>query len=410
MSDTKKRHDSDNKPLPVRPGSVGPLSGIRVLDLSAYIAGPYGCTMLADQGAEVIKIEPPDGDNLRKYPSTLEAESRAFLGVNRSKYGLVLDLKQPEGLSALQRLVKKADVLVHNFRPSVPPRLGIAYDQLQTVNPRLIYCAVTGYGETGPLKDNAGYDQVVQTMTGMCAAQGPSGGPPQILYGSIVDYYAAAMVASGVASALYERERSGIGQYVGVSLLRSALTMQSARLIWVDGEPRDIGRDMRSGGVTGIHPTREGHLYISANTPHFWKALCNKVGLPDMAENERYDTVRKRAQRASEILPRLHQALQARSALEWEVLFGQEVPCAAARTIEDMFDFPQAQEENLIATLENPKVGKYRGFTRSIKFGRTPGPEPFAAPSLGQHSDAVMTKEGLSDQEIVRLRANKALL
>jgi len=154
----------------------GPLTGVRLLDLSAYIAGPYGCSLLAEMGAEVIKIEPPDGDNLRKYPSTLPSESRAFLGVNRSKLGLALDLKQPDGQAVLMRLIKKADVLVHNFRPSVPPRLGIDYDKLKEVNPRLIYCAVTGYGETGPLKDNAGLDQVVQTMTGMCSMQGPAGG------------------------------------------------------------------------------------------------------------------------------------------------------------------------------------------------------------------------------------------
>lgn len=184
-----------------RSGPAGPLSGVRVLDLSAYIAGPYGCTLLADQGAEVIKIEPPDGDNLRKYPSTLQEESRAFIGVNRSKLGLCLDLKQPEGLAALLRLVRSADVLVHNFRPGVPRRLGIGFEQLSQLNPRLIYCAVTGYGEKGPLKDKAGYDQVLQTMTGMCALQGKRGGAPEIIYGSVVDYYAAALVAGGVASA-----------------------------------------------------------------------------------------------------------------------------------------------------------------------------------------------------------------
>lgn len=218
-----------------RQGPRGPLSGVRVLDLSAYIAGPYGCSLLADQGADVVKIEPPVGDNLRKYPSTLEAESRAFLGVNRSKWGMVLDLKQEAELAVLLRLVREADVLVHNFRPGVPERLGIGFAQLSAINPRLIYCSVTGYGSKGPLKAKAGYDQVLQTMTGMCAMQGKAGGPPEILYGSVVDYYASALVAGGVASALYEREKSGLGQHVGVSLLRAALTMQSARMVWAEG-------------------------------------------------------------------------------------------------------------------------------------------------------------------------------
>lgn len=366
--------------------SKGPLSGVRVLDLSAYIAGPYGCALLADQGAEVIKIEPPVGDNLRKYPSTLEAESRAFLGVNRSKLGVVLDLKQPRDMVRLLALVRSADVLVHNFRPSVPARLGIAYEQLRAINPRLVYCAVTGYGESGPLREKAGYDQVLQTMTGMCTLQGPAGGPPEILYGSVVDYYAAALVSGGVSSALYEREKSGEGQYVGVSLLRSALAMQSARMVWAESEPREVGRDMRSGGITGLHPTREGWLYISANTPHFWQALCEKTGLQELLA-QRYDSVRKRAQHQREIVPRLHAALATRSALEWEALFGEEVPCAAARAVEDMFDFPQVQAEGMVAQFEHPVAGPYRGFTRGWVFGRTPGPEPFAAPALDQHGE-----------------------
>jgi formyl-CoA transferase len=393
-----------------RSGPPGPLSGVRVLDLSAYIAGPYGCTLLADQGAEVIKIEPPDGDNLRKYPSTLQAESRAFIGVNRSKLGLSLDLKRPEGLAALLRLVSTADVLVHNFRPGVPKRLGIDYEQLSQLNPRLIYCAVTGYGEKGPLKDKAGYDQVLQTMTGMCVLQGKRGGAPEIIYGSVVDYYAAALVSGGVASALYERERSGLGQFVGVSLLRSALTMQSARLVWVDGEPRDIGRDFRSGGITGIHPTRDGYLYISANTPRFWQALCEKVNLPELAKDERYDSVRKRAQHAAEIVPRLHEALHARSALEWEAYFGDDVPCAAARAVEDIFDNEQVLAEDMVTTMEHSLVGKYRGLTRSIKFDRTPGPEPFAAPAFGEHSDAVLADSGCTEHELEQLRRKGAVL
>ncbi|AGW93047.1 MULTISPECIES: CaiB/BaiF CoA transferase family protein [Cupriavidus] len=372
-----------------RAGQPGPLSGVRVLDLSAYIAGPYGCSLLADQGADVIKVEPPVGDNLRKYPSTLAAESRAFLGVNRSKLGVVLDLKNPADLERLLALVRNADVLVHNFRPSVPGRLGIGYEQLIAVNPRLIYCAVTGYGETGPLKDKAGYDQVLQTMTGMCTLQGKHGGPPEILYGSVVDYYASALVAGAVSSALYEREKSGAGQYVGVSLLRAALTMQSARMVWAESEPREIGRDMRSGGITGIHPTRDGYIYISANTPHFWRALCEKTGLADLLSTDRYDSVRKRAEHHGEIVPRLHAALQERSALEWEIIFGEEVPCAAARSVEDMFDFPQVAAEEMLATFDHPVVGRYRGFTRAVKFGRTPGPEPFAAPALDQHGDRV---------------------
>jgi formyl-CoA transferase len=302
------------------------------------------------------------------------------------------------------RLVKTADVLVHNFRPSVPARLGIDYDRLKEINPRLVYCAVTGYGDTGPLKDKAGYDQVLQSMTGICTFQGLGKGKPEITYGSVVDYYAASMLAYGVSSALFNRERTGKGQSIGVSLLRSALTMQSARFIWAEDEPREVERDMRSGGITGIHPTKNGSLYISANTPHFWKDLCELTGMSDLADDQRYDTVRKRAAAAGEIVPKLHEALQARTALEWEELFGERVPCAAVRAIEDMFDHPQVLAEQMVTTLEHPLVGRYKGMGKPIKFSDTPGPASFPAPVIGQHSEEILSQYGYPQQEIDRLK------
>ena len=224
----------------------------------------------------------------------------------------------------------------------------------------------------------------------MCALQGKKDGPPEILYGSIVDYYAASLISTGVASALYEREKSGKGQYVGVSLLRTALTMQSARMIWAQDEPRDVGRDMRSGGITGIHPTKDGYIYISANTPHFWRALCEKVGLFTLVDDERFDSVKKRAAQEGVIVPMLREALSKKAALEWEQIFGEEVPCSAVRQVEDMFDFPQVLAEDMVGNFEHPVAGSYRGFKHPIKFGRTAAPEPFAAPTLGQHNKDIL--------------------
>jgi crotonobetainyl-CoA:carnitine CoA-transferase CaiB-like acyl-CoA transferase len=161
-------------------------------------------------------------------------------------------------------------------------------------------------------------------------------------------------------------------------------------MVWAAGEDLDVGRDMRSGGVTGLHPTREGYLYVSANTPHFWQALCARTGLHALASDPRYDTVRKRAKAAADIVPQLHEALLAHTALEWEAIFGDDVPCAAARRIEDMFEHPQVLAEGLVTTLPHPVVGSYRGVAHPIRFGRTPGPAPFAAPVLGQDNDAVL--------------------
>jgi crotonobetainyl-CoA:carnitine CoA-transferase CaiB-like acyl-CoA transferase len=380
-----------------RPGR-GPLAGVTVLDLSGYVAGPYGCALLGDQGALVVKIEPPEGDNLRNYPSTLARESRAFLGVNRNKLGLGLDLKHPDGLGVLRRLTGVADVLVHNFRPAVPPRLGIDYDRMKAINPRLIYCALTGYGDTGPLRDRAGYDQVLQTMTGIAVEQGKPG-DPQIVYGSAVDFYAASLLAFAVSSALFERSRTGEGQHVRLSLLRSALAMQATRLVWADGEGREVARDMRSGGVTGLHPTKSGSLYISANTPHFWQALCELTGLPELARDPRFDSVRKRAEHAALIVPRIRAALRERTALEWEARFGDRVPCAAARTVEDMFDHPQVASEEILARFEHLTVGGYRGMAHPIRFGRGQ-PAPVTAPALGQHSRQILGWLGYGDEDI----------
>ena len=204
-----------------------------------------------------------------------------------------------------------------------------------------------------------------------------------------MDYYAAALVAAGVASALFERTRSGAGQYVGVSLLRSAMTMQSARMIQGPGERHDISRDMRSGGITGLHPTADGWLYLSANTPHFWRALCERLGLPELASDPRYDTVKKRAVHADDLVKQLRTVLRERSAEAWETLLADAVPCSVVRSVEDMFDHPQVAAEGLMARIEHPTLGSYQGVTRPIRYSRTPGPDPFAAPLLDEDGAAL---------------------
>jgi formyl-CoA transferase len=237
-------------------------------------------------------------------------------------------------------------------------------------------------------------------MTGICVEQGRPG-DPAIVYGSAVDFYAASLLAFAVSSALFERSRTGEGRQVGVSLLRSALTMQSARLVWADCEGRDVARDLRSGGITGLHPTKRGSLYVSANTPHFWKALCELTGLPELAADPRYDTVRKRAAQAGEIVPMIRAALAARTAVEWEALLCERVPCAAARAVEDMFDHPQVAAEGILATFEHARIGRYRGLAHPIDFGA--GPAPVAAPALGQHSREILSGLGYADEEVERL-------
>ncbi len=384
--------------------AAGPLTGVTVLDLCSYLAGPYGCTLLADLGATVIKIESPQGDMLRQFPSSLAGESRFFLGTNRGKRALSLDLKQPEGLAVLHRMVETADVLVENFRPSVPARLGIDYPRLKPINPRLVYCGLTGYGDSGPLSEKGGFDQVLQCLSGMALFQG--GGPdrPQLVLGSVLDYFTSALLAYGVAAALFKRELSGVGQYLSLSLLRSALTIQAGRFVWADSEGREVARDSGAGGLTGIHPTENGALYISVHSNHFFAALCELIGRPELARDPRCATMRSRAAHAAELVPELRAALALRSAPEWEEIFGERVPCAAVRPIEDMFDHPQIIAEDLVATLDHPVVGRYRTMTKPIKLADTPGPPPRPSPTFGQHSDEILAEHGYSAAEISALR------
>jgi len=391
-------------------GAAGPLDGVTVLDLCSYLAGPYGCTLLADLGASVIKIESPQCDMLRQFPSSLAGESRFFLGTNRGKRALALDLKRPEGLAVLRRLVKTADVLVENFRPSVPARLGIDYPRLKAISPRLIYCGLTGYGDRGPLSEKGGFDQVLQCLSGIAVFQGAASGAPEVVLGSVLDYFTSALLAYGVAAALYHRERNGRGQYLSLSLLRSALTIQAGRFVWAESEGRDVVRDSGTGGLTGIHPTREGWFYISVHSNHFFAALCELIGWPELACDPRCATMRSRAEHTAELVPEVRSALAPRTAHEWEELFGERVPCAAVRPIEDMFDHPQVLAEDLVATLDHPQVGRYRAMKEPVKFSETPGPAPTPAPTFGQHSDEILTGCGYSAEEIAALRRLSVVL
>lgn len=391
-----------------RDAGPGVLAGVKVLDLSAYVAGPYGCTLLADLGADVVKVEPPQGDNLRNYPSTLEGECRFFVGANRGKRSVVLDLKHPDGLELLLSLADDADVLVHNFRSGVAERLGIGWETLRLRNPRLVYASLSGYGETGPMRETAGFDQVLQTMTGITVGQADPGAPPQLVHGSVVDYYAASLLALGVTGALYERERTGSGQRVTTSLLASALSMQSGRFVWGPGETAQTDRNLRSTGVNGLYATRDGYVYLQATTTHFWQTLCRLIGCDDLAEDPELDTVRKRTARAAEIGARIGRALAHRTTEEWRTILAPHVPFAVASGIEAMFDHPQVIDQGLVAEYAHATLGRYRGFRGPIAFDGALG-RPRASPALGEHTDEVLHEAGLSAERIAALRAAGAI-
>ncbi len=383
------------------------LSDVIVLDLTSYLAGPYGATLLGDLGANVIKVEAPGGDMMRHYPSSLDGESRAYVGSNRNKRAIVVDLKSAEGLGVFDRFLASADVVVQNFRPGVAERLSLGYERLVKINPRLIYCSLTGFGTSGPMVDHPGFDQVLQSMSGIAAAQGADEGEPHVVWGSVVDYYAASMVAFAVCGALYARERTGQPQLIETSLLRSALALQAGRMVWALDEPREVSRDLRGGRLAGIHPTKEGHLYVQAQSPPFWRALCELADLNGLADDPRYDDMRKRKAHEDELVPILRSALARRTAVEWEKIFESKVPCSVVRPIEDMFDHPQVLDQGLIATHQHPTLGSYRTMTGPVRLqsGRDDRPDR-RAPLIGEHTDELLAERGYTAADIQMLRAH----
>lgn len=386
-----------------------PLEGITVLDFTSYIAGPFCPTMLADMGANVIKIEAHSGDPTREFPSSLAGGSRTFEGVNRNKKGLCLDLKQPAGREVVYRLVQQADVIVENFRPGIAERLGIGYDDLRQRQPRLIYCAVSGYGSEGPLHTKPGFDQVLQTMTGIAAAQGRSLGRPQLVGGSIVDYFAAMLATYGVMLALFVRERTGIGQRVDTSLLAAALAMQAGRFVASEQEPLETERDLDT-GISGLYQCQDGYIYVSAHIAKFWEALCQTLDLAALAADPRYDTMRKRTERVAELRQQFAQVFRTRPAAEWESLLEQAgVPSAKANPIHTMFAHPQVLANQLIAHVAHPLLGQLALVGVPIKLSVTPGQVHSAAPVLGQHTEDILQRLGYDAQEITALRAAKVI-
>jgi len=384
--------------------AFGVLSDVRVLDLSSYLAGPYACTLLADLGADVIKVEPPQGDMMRRYPSSFSGDSRTFIGANRNKRSVCIDLKHPEGLSILFELLDQTDVLIHNFRPGVPERLGIGFDELSHRYPRLVFAELTGFGSEGPLHANPGFDQVMQCFTGIADLQGRGDTTPKIVWGFIVDYFSATLLALGVCGALFQRTQTGRGQRVDCSLLRSALALQAGRLVWANGEPLETERDLRLGRVTGIHPTKDGYIYIQAQTDPFWHSLCEILGLPTLADDERFNDMTKRKAEEAALMPLIRDALMDKSAEDWAKLFGDKVPCAVVQTLEEMFTHPQVMAQQIIKTFSHEDLGSYQGVCEPIRFS-CPAirVEDKGAPTLGQHTKEVLSTLNHSPDEIQRL-------
>jgi crotonobetainyl-CoA:carnitine CoA-transferase CaiB-like acyl-CoA transferase len=384
-----------------------------VLDLTRVLAGPAASLALADLGAEVFKIEPPgEGDETRAFPPHREGESHYFLSVNRGKKSIVVDLKAPAGAALVKELAAKCDILVENYRPGVMDRLGLGYPALSVVNPRLIYCSISGYGMTGPLKDRPSFDIVLQAMSGALSLNGEPGGLPSKLGVPVGDLVGGINGPIGILAALYERSVTGRGRHIDVSLMDGLVGMLGylAQLAFFTGEdPQRQGSQHPNLVPYGIFPAKDGSIVIACLTNAFWVRICAAIGAPQLVSDPRFDTIERRRDNREAVNAIVSDFTSQRSVQDLEALFAEhQVPHAPILGVKAALSQPQAVARELVVETEHPVLGTIPILNRPIKFAGAPQPTPDAPPVLGQHSDEILREVlGLTPEQIAKLRADK---
>ncbi len=380
-----------------RRAAAPPLDGVRVLDLTRVLAGPFCSMALGDMGAEVIKIEEPGkGDDTRTWPPYAGGEATYFLSVNRNKKSLTLNMKAPEGRAILERLVARADVLLENFRPGTMERLGVGYASLRALNPRLVYCAISGFGESGPEAGRAGYDLIVQGESGLMDITGFAGGPPVKVGTSIADLVAGMSAAQGVTLALLARARTGKGQKVEISMLdvmASLLTYQ-AGLYWNAGaRPGRRGNQHPSIVPYEVFQAADAYVTLGVANNSLWERMCAAIGRPELAKDPRFATEADRVANRDALVPLLNEILGARPAAHWlDRLEAAGVPAGRIKTVAEVCESEHLRARGMLVRLEHPKAGPYTVMGVPVKLWETPGAAVAPAPLLGQHTDEILTR------------------
>jgi crotonobetainyl-CoA:carnitine CoA-transferase CaiB-like acyl-CoA transferase len=395
---------------------VKPLDGILVIDLSRVLAGPY-CTMeLADMGATVIKVEiPGSGDDTRAYgPPFLNGESTYFMSVNRNKKSLTLNLKHARGKEILRQLLAKGDVLVENFRPGTLDGLGFGYEAVRALNPKLIYCSISGFGQTGPYAQRPGYDLIAQAEGGVMSLTGEPDAPPIKVGLSFADITAGMNAFSGILLALLARQRTGEGQHVDVSLLDcqvSLLTYQAGIFFATGKNPERLGNKHPSITPYETFEARDGHIIIACGNQGFWERFCKLAGLEDLLADERFGTMKKRVENRAELTPLVAAAVRQRTRQEWYKLLDREgIPCGLIKNVAEVCTDPQVVARDMVAQLNHPTAGPINVNGIPIKLSATPGEVKEAPPLLGQHTDEILSEIlGYTPEQIAELRQQKAV-
>jgi len=393
---------------------MGALSDVKVLDLTRVLAGPYATMMLADLGAEIIKIEMPGkGDDSRAYGPYRNGESAYFMSINRNKQSMTLNLKAPEGKEILKELIQHVDVLVENFRPGTMERLGLGFDVLHELNPRLIYAASTGYGQTGPYSQRPAYDAVVQAMGGIMSITGSENGVPTRVGSSIGDITAGLFLAFGILAALHERSRSGLGQLVDVAMLdgQVAILENAISRFEVTGVvPKPIGN--RHPSIVPFEPfdTLTDPIMVAAGNDKLFESLCELLEL-NCASDERFATNPARQANYAELRPLLAERFKTKTCVEWQKLFDQAgIPNGPINTVDKVVVNEQILARNMIVEVDHPVAGVTRIPGIPVKLSRTPGEIRFAAPLLGADTEALLSGVlGYSAEKIADLCAKQVI-
>ncbi len=395
---------------------MAPLTGFTVLDLTRVLSGPYCTMLLADMGARVIKVEQPGkGDDTRGWgPPFLEGESAYFLSINRNKESVTLDFKTPEGRRVLDRLIAKSDVVVENFRPGTLAKLGLDYASVAPAHPRLIYCSISGFGQTGPRRSEPGYDAVIQAEGGLMSITGAADGPPFRLGVAIADIVTGMFAAQGVLLALLERERSGRGQAVDIGMLDSVaalLTYQAAIYFATGSAPGRMGNRHPTIVPYETLPASDGEFVVAVGNDGLWRRFCGAIGLAGIADEERFASNRARVTNYTALKPLLDRALRTGSRRQWiERLTAAGVPCGSVRDLGEVFTDPQIQARDMVARVEHAAIGAVTLLGIPVKLSRSPGEVRAAPPVLGQHTESVLQNDlGLSAGAISALRAQHVI-
>ncbi|MFW6074078.1 MAG: CaiB/BaiF CoA transferase family protein [Chloroflexota bacterium] len=389
----------------------GPLEGIRVLELARHLAGPFAAMTLGDLGADVIKVEPPGrGDDTRRFPPYWNGESTYYLSTNRNKRSIEVDIRSPEGQHVIRQLVGRSDILIENFRPGTAERYGIGYDELSRINPGLIYCAVSAFGQDGPDRDRAGVDLLMQAATGLMSITGEEGRPPVRAGTSLIDLTAGSNAVQGILAALYVREKTKRGQRVDVSLLGAGVSWLTYHVTayFASGEvPERLGSNHASVAPYGAYPTNDGYLVLAVATDALWERLCRAIGAEYLLEDERFTSNPDRTRHRNQLDELLEPIFARRSTDEWTRLLSQAgVPSGPVNTIDEVVTMPQVEHDSLVVSIPRDDIPDFRMAGPAISLSDTRATVRRPPPKLGEHTAEVLRELGIESSQAESVRGD----